>query len=140
MLRDACRTAQKQIAGFDVPTDPAFDRLARLATRILSTPTALVVIADADRLTVIGSAELLEPTDRWATIRHSPLLPVCRCPGRAADRRRCAHPSDAATGVCRRRSGDACIRGRAVDRRRWHCARRVLRCRYGATELDRGRA
>ena len=77
MLRDARRTAQKQMLGFDEPNDPTLDRLSRLANRMLCTPTALVVIADADRLKVIGSAELPEPTDRWAAIRLSPLVPRC---------------------------------------------------------------
>jgi len=72
MQRDAKRrTAQTQLLGFDKPTDPALDRLARLAARVLHTPTALVAIIEADRQDVIGRAGLPEP---WAAIRQCPLL------------------------------------------------------------------
>ncbi len=73
MLRDAHRrTAQTPLLGFDKPTDPALDRLARLAARVLHAPTALVSIVDADRQYVIGCAGLPEP---WFAIGQTPLAP-----------------------------------------------------------------
>ena len=77
MLRDTHRrTAQTQLLGFDKPTDPALDRLARLAARVLHAPTALVSIMDADRQHVIACAGLSEP---WASIRQIPLAhPFCQ--------------------------------------------------------------
>ena len=77
MLRDAHRrTAQTQLLGFDKPTDPALDRLARLAARVLHAPTALVSIVDADRQYVIGCAGLSEP---WSAIGQTPLVhPFCQ--------------------------------------------------------------
>jgi signal transduction histidine kinase len=73
MLRDAHRrTAQTQLLGFDKPTDPALDRLARLAVRILHAPTALISIVDADRQDVIGCAGVSEP---WFAIGQTPLAP-----------------------------------------------------------------
>ena len=75
MLRDAPRhTAQKQLRGLDKPTDPALDRLARLAVRALRAPTALVAIVGMERQDVIGCAE---PSEPWAAIRQNPLLSLC---------------------------------------------------------------
>lgn len=50
--------------------DEPFDRLARLAARILEVPTSLVTIVEADRQRFPGEAGLPEP---WATRRETPL-------------------------------------------------------------------
>jgi len=54
----------------DSPADPAFDRLTRLATRILKTPISLVSLVDADRQYFKSFVGLPEP---WATTRETPL-------------------------------------------------------------------
>ena len=75
MLRAAQRRATPmQLLEFDKPTDPALDRLARLAAQVLRTPTALVAIMDADRQDVIGCAG---STEQRASIRQTPLLHTC---------------------------------------------------------------
>ena len=75
MLRDTQRRATPpQLLGFDQPTDPALDRLARLAAQVLRTPNALVAIVDADRQDVVGCAERSES---GASIRESQLLHAC---------------------------------------------------------------
>jgi signal transduction histidine kinase len=68
------RAAPTQLLGFDKTTDPALDRLARLAAQVLRTPIALVTIVDADRQDVVGCVGLTEP---WAAIHQSPLLHAC---------------------------------------------------------------
>ena len=50
--------------------DEPFDRLARLAARILDVPTSLVTIVEEDRQRFPGQAGLPEP---WATRRETPL-------------------------------------------------------------------
>ena len=50
--------------------DEPFDRLARLAARILEVPTSLVTIVEEDRQRFPGQAGLPEP---WATRRETPL-------------------------------------------------------------------
>jgi GAF domain-containing protein len=50
--------------------DEPFDRLARLAARVLDVPTSLVTIVEEDRQRFPGQAGLQEP---WATRRETPL-------------------------------------------------------------------
>ena len=50
--------------------DEPFDRLARLAARILEVPTSLVTIVEEDRQRFPGQTGLPEP---WATRRETPL-------------------------------------------------------------------
>jgi GAF domain-containing protein len=54
----------------DAPPEPAFDRLTRLACRLLGTPVALVSLVDADRQFFAGQRGLAEP---WAGLRQTPL-------------------------------------------------------------------
>jgi two-component sensor histidine kinase len=54
----------------DAPPEPAFDRLTRLACRLLRTPVALVSLVDADRQFFAGQRGLAEP---WAGLRQTPL-------------------------------------------------------------------
>ncbi len=75
MLRNAQRrAAPPQLLGFDKPTDPALDRLARLAAQVLRTPTVLVTIMDTHRQDVLGCAERSATA---ALIHESPLLYAC---------------------------------------------------------------
>jgi GAF domain-containing protein len=53
-----------------VREDPAFDRLTRLATRLLGAPIALVSLVAADRQVFASCTGLDEP---WATDRSTPL-------------------------------------------------------------------
>src|SRR5689334_16121077 len=50
----------KQLALLDSPTEEAFDRLTRLAMRLLRAPVALVCVVDADRQYFKSSAGLPE--------------------------------------------------------------------------------
>jgi hypothetical protein len=54
----------------DTPAEPAFDRLALLATRILHVPVALISLVDADRQFFKSQVGLPEP---WAEKRETPL-------------------------------------------------------------------
>lgn len=54
----------------DSPTDPAFDRLTRLVTRILDVPVSLVTLVDGDRQFFKSQTGLLEP---YGTIRETPI-------------------------------------------------------------------
>ncbi|MDP9366822.1 MAG: PAS domain-containing protein, partial [Chloroflexota bacterium] len=54
----------------DATADAAFDRLTRLATRVLGVPVALVSLVDAHRQVFKGAVGLGEP---WATRRETPL-------------------------------------------------------------------
>ena len=54
----------------DTPSEEAFDRLTRLATRILGIPVALVSLVDRDRQFFKSCVGLPEP---WATKRETPL-------------------------------------------------------------------
>src|SRR5215212_3173672 len=54
----------------DSRATPAFDRLARLASRFLHTPVALVTLVDADRQFLKSCLGLPEP---WASRRETPL-------------------------------------------------------------------
>ena len=54
----------------DSPSEEAFDRLTRLATRLLHVPVALVSLVDADRQFFKSCIGLPEP---WASARETPL-------------------------------------------------------------------
>ncbi len=54
----------------DTDTEPAFDRLSRLASKILKTPIALVSLVDENRQFFKSSIGLPEP---WSTLRETPL-------------------------------------------------------------------
>jgi hypothetical protein len=68
---DSARLAAVHATGLlDAPVNPALDRLARLAARILNVPVALVSLVDRDRQVYVGCIGLDEP---WATRRETPL-------------------------------------------------------------------
>ena len=54
----------------DTPAEEAFDRLTRLAARLLGAPVALVTLVDADRQFFKSGVGLPEP---WASVRETPL-------------------------------------------------------------------
>ena len=54
----------------DSPADPAFDRLTRLAARLLHVPVALVALVNQERLCFKSAVGLPEP---WASPREMPL-------------------------------------------------------------------
>lgn len=54
----------------DTPTEAAFDRLAKLAARVLNTPVALVSLVDRNRQFFKSCIGLPEPWSRW---RETPL-------------------------------------------------------------------
>jgi PAS domain S-box-containing protein len=54
----------------DAPVDERFDRLTRLARRLLRTPVALVSLLDAERQFFLSAQGLPEP---WAGLRETPL-------------------------------------------------------------------
>jgi len=54
----------------DTPAEEAFDRLARLATRLLDAPVALVSLVDADRQFFKAAIGLAEP---WSSARQTPV-------------------------------------------------------------------
>lgn len=54
----------------DTASDEAFDRLSRLASRILKTPVVLVSLVDRDRQFFKSQIGLADP---WATLRQTPL-------------------------------------------------------------------
>lgn len=62
--------ALRDLALLDSAVDPAFDRLTRLATKVLGVPTALVSLVDEDRQFFKSCVGLLEP---WASRRQTPL-------------------------------------------------------------------
>lgn len=71
MVRDPKRlTALYNLALLDSEIEPAFDRLTRLATKLLGVPTALVTLVDEDRQFFKSCVGLPEP---WASQRHTPL-------------------------------------------------------------------
>jgi signal transduction histidine kinase len=71
LLHDPARLAVlHRLDLLDTPTEPAFDRLTRLATTIVQAPVALVVLLDADRQFFKSSVGLPEP---WASLRETPL-------------------------------------------------------------------
>jgi len=71
VVTDPFRLAALERLGIlDTPAEEAFDRLTRLATRILCTPIALVTIVDGDRQFFKSQVGLPEP---WASLRETPL-------------------------------------------------------------------
>ncbi len=60
----------RRLCLLDTPVDPAFDRLTRLACRILNVPTALVSLVDDHRQFLKSQIGLDEP---WASQREMPL-------------------------------------------------------------------
>ncbi|HTE17328.1 MAG TPA: PAS domain S-box protein, partial [Armatimonadota bacterium] len=70
VLDPARLAALRQVALLDTPVDAAFDRLTRLATRLLDAPVSLVTLVDAERQVFKGCTGLPEP---WASLRESPL-------------------------------------------------------------------
>lgn len=59
-----------ELGMLDTPAEQAFDRLSRLAARILKTPVALVSLVDSDRQFFKSCLGLPEPWSRW---RETPL-------------------------------------------------------------------
>ena len=71
LVRDPARLAALQrTLLLDSPAEPAFDRLTRLAVRLLHVPVALVVVVDQDRQFFKSCIGLPEP---WASQRETPL-------------------------------------------------------------------
>lgn len=71
VLRDPERLAAlRRTALLDTPADEAFDRLARLAARLLRAPVALVSLVDENRQFLKSCIGLGEP---WSTRRETPL-------------------------------------------------------------------
>ncbi|MDQ5851569.1 MAG: diguanylate cyclase, partial [Chloroflexota bacterium] len=70
-LHDSARLAAlQQLALVDSPAEAAFDRLTRLAVRMLQVPVALVTLVDKDRQFFKSCVGLPEP---WASQRETPL-------------------------------------------------------------------
>src|SRR5919202_2375924 len=70
-LHDPARLAAlRQSALLDSPTEAAFDRLTRLATRMLHVPVALVSLVDQNRQFFKSCIGLPDP---WASQRETPL-------------------------------------------------------------------
>jgi signal transduction histidine kinase len=68
---DPARLAALRHSGLlDRPAKPAFDRLTRLAARVLRAPTALISLVDRERQFFASCVGLAEP---WATTREAPL-------------------------------------------------------------------
>lgn len=62
--------ALKQLNILDTPTEEAFDRLTRLASKIIDAPVSLISIVDADRQFFKSLFGLPDP---WASNRETPL-------------------------------------------------------------------
>lgn len=62
--------ALRRLEILDTPPEECFDRLTRLATRVLGVPVALVSLIDEDRQFFKSQVGLAEP---WATRRETPL-------------------------------------------------------------------
>src|SRR5690349_13484911 len=62
--------ALRRTALLDTPSEEAFDRLARLATRMLNVPVALVTLVDRDRQFFKSCVGLPSP---WCDVRQTPL-------------------------------------------------------------------
>ncbi len=60
----------RRLGLLDSPTDPAFDRLTRLATMMLKMPVSLVTLVDSSRQFFKSSVGLPDP---WASLRVTPL-------------------------------------------------------------------
>jgi PAS domain S-box-containing protein len=71
LIRSSERLAAlHRLALLDTPAEPGFDRLTRLASRLLHAPVALVSLVDADRQFFKSSVGLAEPL---ASARETPL-------------------------------------------------------------------
>ncbi|MEA2773956.1 MAG: two-component system, LuxR family, sensor kinase FixL, partial [Acetobacteraceae bacterium] len=71
MVDDQQRLAAVRRTGLlDAPNEERFDRLTRLACRLLRVPIALVSLMDADRQFYVSAQGLPEP---WAGLREAPL-------------------------------------------------------------------
>ena len=71
VLNDPVRRAALVRTGLlDGPLDEAFDRLTRIAARLLDAPVALVSLVDRDKQVFAGCVGLPDP---WATDRETPL-------------------------------------------------------------------
>jgi hypothetical protein len=69
--RDPARLAALRATNLlDSPAEDAFDRITRLAARVLDAPVALVSLVDADRQFFKSSVGLREP---WHSARETPL-------------------------------------------------------------------
>lgn len=69
--REAERLARLRATGLlDASVDPAFDRLARLAAKMLNAPVSTVTLVDADRQFYMSCVGMPEPL---ATVRQTPL-------------------------------------------------------------------
>jgi GAF domain-containing protein len=77
VLRDPVRLAAlRRTALLDSPAEQSFDRLTRLATKLLHAPVALVSLIDEDRQFFKSCIGLPEP---WASQRETPLsLSFCQ--------------------------------------------------------------
>jgi GAF domain-containing protein len=70
-VEDPARVAAVRGTGLlDAPASAALDRLARLASRVVDAPVALVSLVDRDRQVFAGCIGLDEP---WASRRETPL-------------------------------------------------------------------
>jgi GAF domain-containing protein len=68
---DAARLAALRATGLlDSPAEAAFDRLAKLAAKLLDAPVALISLVDSDRQFFKSSVGLAEP---WRGARETPL-------------------------------------------------------------------
>ena len=71
VIHDSARLAALADTGvMDSPVEVSFDRLTRLASRLLRSPTSLVSLVDESRQFFKSAAGLPEP---WCTIRQTPL-------------------------------------------------------------------
>ena len=71
IVQSAGRLARLRATGLlDAPTDAAFDRLTRLASRLLNAPLSTVTLVDSDRQFYMSCAGVPEPL---ATTRSTPL-------------------------------------------------------------------
>ena len=76
-IRDPARLqALRRLGLVDAPPDPALDRLALVAQRVLRAPIALICLVDADRQVIVSAVGLPEPL---AGRRETPLShSICR--------------------------------------------------------------
>jgi two-component sensor histidine kinase len=63
-------TALHETGLLDTPPEPAYDRLTRLATRLLKVPVSVVSLVATDRQFFKSAVGLAEP---WASLRQTPL-------------------------------------------------------------------
>jgi len=63
-------TALSQTKLLDSPPEPGFDRVTRLATRLLAAPASIIALVDGDRQFFKSSFGLCEP---WNSLRETPL-------------------------------------------------------------------